>query len=236
MHRLLAVALPPLPEVRPGDDLPGLIAAAWRLAMVDEPELTPAGGDVLVVTQKVVSKAEGAIVDLRTIKPRPEAVAFAERWDRDPRQVEVVLREAAAVVRMERGVIITRTRHGFVCANGGVDASNVRARHRDTPARGPGSIGARHPRTPCRAARPAAGSHARHRHQRLVRPAMAVGHRRRRPGRGGLRTARRSTRPTGHGWSRDALDDRGRRRRDRLRGRAGVGQDQRATGRPRPWR
>ena len=78
MHRLLAVALPPLPEVRPGDDLPGLIAAAWRLAMVDEPELTPASGDVLVVTQKVVSKAEGAVVDLRTVTPRPEAVAFAD--------------------------------------------------------------------------------------------------------------------------------------------------------------
>ncbi len=125
MHRLLAVALPPLPEVRPGDDLPGLIAAAWRLAIIDEPELTPTVGDVLVVTQKVVSKAEGAVVDLRTITPRAEAVAFAERWDRDPRQVEVVLREAAAIVRMERGVIITRTRHGFVCANGGIDASNV---------------------------------------------------------------------------------------------------------------
>jgi coenzyme F420-0:L-glutamate ligase / coenzyme F420-1:gamma-L-glutamate ligase len=125
MHRLLAVALPPLPEVRPGDDLPGLIAAAWRLAMIDEPDLVPRAGDVLVVTQKVVSKAEGSVVDLRTVTPRPEAVAFAQRWDRDPRQVEVVLREAAAIVRMERGVIITRTRHGFVCANGGVDASNV---------------------------------------------------------------------------------------------------------------
>lgn len=124
-HRLLAVALPPLPEVRPGDDLPELVAAAWRLAMADQPELTPASGDVLVVTQKVVSKAEGAVVDLRTVTPRAEAVAFAQRWDRDPRQVEVVLREAAAIVRMERGVIITRTRHGFVCANGGVDASNV---------------------------------------------------------------------------------------------------------------
>ena len=125
MHRLLAVALPPLPEVRPGDDLPGLVAAAWRFAIADDPELESASGDVLVVTQKVVSKAEGAVVDLRTITPRAEAVAFAERWERDPRQVEVVLREAAAIVRMERGVIITRTRHGFVCANGGVDASNV---------------------------------------------------------------------------------------------------------------
>src|SRR6266850_512748 len=66
-----------------------------------------------------------AIVALTTIEPRPEAVAFAERWDRDPRQVEVVLREARRVVRMANGVIITETAHGFVCANGGVDASNV---------------------------------------------------------------------------------------------------------------
>ncbi len=81
--------------------------------------------DVLVVTQKVVSKAEGALVDLTAVEPRPEAVAFAERWDRDPRQVEVVLREARRIVRMANGVIITETSHGFVCANGGIDASNV---------------------------------------------------------------------------------------------------------------
>jgi coenzyme F420-0:L-glutamate ligase / coenzyme F420-1:gamma-L-glutamate ligase len=80
---------------------------------------------VLVVTQKIVSKAEGAVVDLTTVAPRPEAVAFAERYGRDPRQIEVVLREARRVVRMDRGVLITETPHGFVCANGGVDASNV---------------------------------------------------------------------------------------------------------------
>lgn len=123
--RLLAVALPPLPEVRPGDDLAALAAEAWRALAADDPTLAPARGDVLVVTQKVVSKAEGAVVDLRTVTPRAEAIDFAARWDRDPRQVEVVLREATRVVRMERGVLITRTRHGFVCANGGVDASNV---------------------------------------------------------------------------------------------------------------
>jgi coenzyme F420-0:L-glutamate ligase/coenzyme F420-1:gamma-L-glutamate ligase len=125
VNRLLAVALPPLPDIRPGDDLAALIAAAWRSLSAEEPALAPAAGDVLVVTQKIVSKAEGAIVDLRTVTPRPEAVAFAERWDRDARQVEVVLREAVHVLRMERGVIITRTRQGYVCANGGVDASNV---------------------------------------------------------------------------------------------------------------
>ncbi len=77
------------------------------------------------MTQKVVSKAEGAIVRLEEVEPRPEAVEFARAFDRDARQVEVVLREARRVVRMEHGVLITETPQGFVCANGGVDASNV---------------------------------------------------------------------------------------------------------------
>lgn len=124
-RRVTATALPALPEVRPGDDLAALIADAWRSGTATDRELAPMPGDVLVVTQKIVSKAEGQVVDLRSVEPRPEAVAFAQRWDRDPRQVEVVLRESARVLRMERGVIISRTRHGFVCANAGVDASNV---------------------------------------------------------------------------------------------------------------
>jgi coenzyme F420-0:L-glutamate ligase/coenzyme F420-1:gamma-L-glutamate ligase len=120
--RVEVLALGGLPEVRPGDDLAALIGNAIEslpgaLPLRDD--------DVLVVTQKVVSKAEGAIVDLVTVHPRPEAVEWAERWDRDARQIEVVLREARRVVRMERGVLITETAHGFVCANGGVDASNV---------------------------------------------------------------------------------------------------------------
>ena len=77
------------------------------------------------MTQKVVSKAEGAVVDLRTVEPRPEAVDWADAWGRDARQIEVVLREARRIVRMQNGVLITETPHGFVCANGGVDASNV---------------------------------------------------------------------------------------------------------------
>lgn len=121
-RQLTVIAIDGLPEVVPGDDLGALIA--------DAIEATPEIGslrvdDVLVVTQKVVSKAEGATVDLSTIEPRPEAIAFAERWDRDARQIEVVLREARRVVRMERGVLIAETAHGFVCANAGVDASNV---------------------------------------------------------------------------------------------------------------
>jgi coenzyme F420-0:L-glutamate ligase/coenzyme F420-1:gamma-L-glutamate ligase len=115
-------ALEGLPEVRPGDDLPALLVAALRRAIDTLPLLED---DVLVVTQKIVSKAEGAIVDLTTIEPRPEAVEFARRWDRDPRQLEVVLRQARRVVRWQNGVLITETPHGFVCANGGVDASNV---------------------------------------------------------------------------------------------------------------
>ena len=116
------LALEGIPEIRPGDDLAAIIVAALETTAGALP-LRP--DDVLVVTQKVVSKAEGDIVDLTTIQPRPEAVAFAERWDRDPRQVEVVLREARRVVRMDNGVVITETSHGFICANGGIDASNV---------------------------------------------------------------------------------------------------------------
>ena len=123
--RLEVIALGGIPEIVPGDDLPTLLAD--RLADLHAaPETSPLRpDDVLVVTQKIVSKAEGAIVDLTTVEPRPEAIAFAQRWDRDPRQVEVVLREARRVVRMDNGVIITETAQGFVCANGGVDASNV---------------------------------------------------------------------------------------------------------------
>ena len=120
--RLSVIALLGVPGIHPGDDLAALLIAAVGFT----PGVLPlADDDVLVVTQKVVSKAEGAVVDLTTIEPRPEAVAFAERWDRDPRQLEVVLREARRVVRMTNGVLITETSHGFVCANGGVDASNM---------------------------------------------------------------------------------------------------------------
>jgi coenzyme F420-0:L-glutamate ligase/coenzyme F420-1:gamma-L-glutamate ligase len=115
------IALDGIPEVRPGDDLAKLIAAALnagRIGLTDD--------DVLVVTQKAVSKAEGRVVDLATVTPRAEARAWAERWGKDPRQVELVLRESVDVVRWaDGGLIIGRTRHGFVCANAGVDLSNV---------------------------------------------------------------------------------------------------------------
>jgi coenzyme F420-0:L-glutamate ligase/coenzyme F420-1:gamma-L-glutamate ligase len=116
------LALDGIPEIREGDDLGVFIGNAIQRTAGALP-LTPA--DVLVVTQKIVSKAEGAVVDLTTVTPRREAIKFAKRFDRDPRQVEVVLREARRVVRMQNGVLITETAHGFVCANGGIDASNV---------------------------------------------------------------------------------------------------------------
>ena len=120
--RVEAIAIEGLGEIVPGDDLPTLIADALAAASGIE---TLRDDDVLVVTQKIVSKAEGAIVDLTTVEPSPVAIEFARRYDRDARQVEVVLREAKRVVRMANGVIITETQHGFVCANGGIDASNV---------------------------------------------------------------------------------------------------------------
>ena len=110
-------ALAGLPEVRPGDDLGALLSRA----MPGPPE----PGDIVVVAHKVVSKAEGRLVRLADVEPSAHAVELAAGHDKDPRAVEVVLRESVEVVRAERGVLISRTRHGFVCANAGVDASNA---------------------------------------------------------------------------------------------------------------
>jgi coenzyme F420-0:L-glutamate ligase / coenzyme F420-1:gamma-L-glutamate ligase len=115
------VALPGIPEVRPGDDLGALLAeAAERIG-----GLQPT--DVLAVAHKVVSKAEGRVVALNTVFPGWEARELAEQHGKDPRQVQVILDEAAEIVRADRGRLICRTRHGFVCANAGVDASNAGA-------------------------------------------------------------------------------------------------------------
>jgi coenzyme F420-0:L-glutamate ligase/coenzyme F420-1:gamma-L-glutamate ligase len=120
-HRLELVALDGLGEVQPGDDLVSIIAGSLR-----DGDIGLRGDDVLVVTQKIVSKAEGRIVDLATVEPSALARDWAERWGKDARQVEVVLRESASIVRMAPGgLIISRTRHGLVCANAGVDVSNV---------------------------------------------------------------------------------------------------------------
>jgi coenzyme F420-0:L-glutamate ligase/coenzyme F420-1:gamma-L-glutamate ligase len=118
--QLQVIGLVGLPEVRPGDDLPSLIIEAARAqgtAIQD--------GDVLVVTQKVASKAEGRLVDLKDVQPSARALEVGKATGKDARLVEVVLRESRRIVRQEGPVLITETRHGFVCANAGVDASNV---------------------------------------------------------------------------------------------------------------
>ena len=119
---LRLLGLDGIPEVRPGDDVAALIG--------DAIERSGAGlltDDVLVVTHKVVSKAEGRLVRLAGVEPSEVARRWAARWGKDPRQVEVVLRESRRIVRMDRGVIISETAHGLICANAGVDASNVEA-------------------------------------------------------------------------------------------------------------
>ena len=119
--RIELIALDGIPEVHAGDDLGGLIADA-----ADGSDVDLADADVLVVTQKVVSKAEDRLVDLASVEPSALARDWAARWEKDPRQVELVLRESASIVRMgPGGLIISRTRHGLVCANAGVDVSNV---------------------------------------------------------------------------------------------------------------
>jgi coenzyme F420-0:L-glutamate ligase/coenzyme F420-1:gamma-L-glutamate ligase len=118
--RVEVFAVPGVPEIKEGDDLGAIVAEAARARRTGvQPD------DVFVVAQKIVSKAEGAVVRLAEVTPSPRAAAWAAAHQKDPAVVEVVLREAKRIVRMERGVIIAETRHGFVCANAGVDASNV---------------------------------------------------------------------------------------------------------------
>src|SRR5467141_3054069 len=108
-----------LPEIHSGDDLPAQITNAARKARIHFEN-----GDILVIAQKIVSKAEGAVVQLQSVVPSPQAQAIAERQKKDPRLVEVILRESTRLVRTDP-VLIAETRHGFVCANAGVDHSNV---------------------------------------------------------------------------------------------------------------
>jgi coenzyme F420-0:L-glutamate ligase/coenzyme F420-1:gamma-L-glutamate ligase len=114
------IPVPGLPMVQPGDDLGALLATA-----ITEARVGLKAGDVLAVCQKVVSKAEGAVACLADVQPSPfaEQVAAATQG-KDPRAVEVILRETKRIVRMDRGHLIVETRHGWVCANAGVDESN----------------------------------------------------------------------------------------------------------------
>jgi len=116
---LQLTALSGVPEVRPGDDLADLLRTGAGAAGIE------LAGGVLVLCQKIVSKAEGRIVALADVAPSAEARRIAEEDDKDPRHVEVVLRETRRVVRRGHGVLICETHHGFVCANAGVDLSNT---------------------------------------------------------------------------------------------------------------
>ena len=109
-----------LPMVQSGDDIAAQTCAA---AVAQGTPLLER--DAVVVAQRIVSKAEGRVVPLATFEPSPFARAWADAWDKDSRQTEAVLQESVRVVRQLRGVLITETHHGFVCANSGVDASNV---------------------------------------------------------------------------------------------------------------
>jgi len=120
--RYEVIGIEGLPEIHMGDDLGRLIAEA---ATAQGTSL--AAGDLLVVSQKIVSKTEGRVLRLGDITPSAESQAVAEEIGRDPRLVEVILRESRRVVRKDKGVLIVETHHGLVCANAGVDQSNVDA-------------------------------------------------------------------------------------------------------------
>jgi coenzyme F420-0:L-glutamate ligase / coenzyme F420-1:gamma-L-glutamate ligase len=120
LTELRVIGLPGLPIITPGTNLPALIHQAATAA-----PLPLQAGDIFVVTQKVVSKAEGCLIALKDIIPSPLAECYARQWEKDPRHVEVVLQQSRRIVKMDRGVLITETHHGFICANAGVDQSNI---------------------------------------------------------------------------------------------------------------
>ena len=122
------VALDRVPLVRPGDDLAALLGDA-----LDRGEIAPRAGDVLVVAQKIVSKAEGRYVDLATVEPSPRALALAREIEKDARFVEIILQESRRVVRHRPGVLIVEHRLGYVMANAGIDRSNIDPAAGDEP-------------------------------------------------------------------------------------------------------
>jgi coenzyme F420-0:L-glutamate ligase/coenzyme F420-1:gamma-L-glutamate ligase len=111
-------------EIKPGDSVTDkLLRSLRRQNLAFEP------GDILVVKHKIISKAEGQIIDLSTINPSADSIAWAKKYRLDARVLELALRQSRAVIRRKHGVLITETRHGFICANSGVDVSNVDGGH-----------------------------------------------------------------------------------------------------------
>lgn len=119
-HALTIVPVEGLPEIHRGDDIAAMVAD--RFELVD--------GDIVVITSKIVSKAEGCSIELGDVQPSRFAVEWGQRWEKDARVIEIVLRESVRIVRQIGPVLITETRHGFVCANSGVDQSSSGGRDR----------------------------------------------------------------------------------------------------------
>ncbi|MFA5872668.1 MAG: coenzyme F420-0:L-glutamate ligase [Anaerolineales bacterium] len=118
--------LPQMPLICPGDNLADMLLASLQIARI-----TLEDGDILVVSQKIVSKAEGRLVNLATVTPSKEAIELAKRSEKDPRLVELILRESKEVLRVRPGTIIVEHRLSFVCASAGIDHSNVRGEDGD---------------------------------------------------------------------------------------------------------
>jgi coenzyme F420-0:L-glutamate ligase/coenzyme F420-1:gamma-L-glutamate ligase len=119
-NELRLIPIPQQDEIFPGDSLPDKLLASLR-----RNRLRLQSGDILIVKHKIVSKSEGRVIDLATIRPSNESIAWAKQYGLDPRVIELALRESRAVIRRKNGVLITETHHGFLCANSGVDVSNV---------------------------------------------------------------------------------------------------------------
>jgi coenzyme F420-0:L-glutamate ligase/coenzyme F420-1:gamma-L-glutamate ligase len=114
------IPIPVTDEIKPGDSLTDIVLHA-----LGQNHITFKSGDIIVVKHKIISKAEGQIVDLATIKPSADSIAWAKKYKLDARVIELSLRESHAIIRRKNGLLITETRHGFLCANSGVDVSNV---------------------------------------------------------------------------------------------------------------
>jgi coenzyme F420-0:L-glutamate ligase/coenzyme F420-1:gamma-L-glutamate ligase len=119
-HELRLIPVPVADEIRPGESLVDKLVESMRRHCVQLQ-----GGDILVVKHKIVSKAEGRLIDLATVELSPESIAGAKQYSLDSRVIELALRESRSVIRRKNGVLITETHHGFICANSGIDVSNV---------------------------------------------------------------------------------------------------------------
>jgi coenzyme F420-0:L-glutamate ligase/coenzyme F420-1:gamma-L-glutamate ligase len=119
-NELRLIPIPFADEVQPGDSIADKLLEALR-----QGRLRLQSGDILIVKHKIISKSEGRLVDLATIQPSAESIAWAKQYALDARVIELALRESRAVLRRKNGVLITETHHGFLCANSGVDVSNV---------------------------------------------------------------------------------------------------------------